>query len=91
MSDDRERVKELLRRRRDDEARALLSADLTLVDEDIVRLALDHGCVKTIRLLRKNDLITAAGKEERERIRLTEYEKNLAAFDREMADIEELL
>lgn len=81
----------LLRHGKDKEALALIENDPALVDAEIVTAALDNGCVRVIRCLRKKDLITAEGKAEREELRLSEANAKIEAFDKEMADIEKLL
>ena len=81
----------LLKYRKDREALALIENDPALVDAEIVTAALDNGCVRVIRYLRKKDLITAEGKAEREELRISEANAKIEAFDKEIADIEKLL
>lgn len=81
----------LLDRRRDKEALCLLEEDPALIDEEVITAALDHGCVRVIRFLRGRGAITMEGRAAREERRLSEANAKIAAFDREMAEIEKLL
>ena len=91
MAAPKQDILHLLKYRKDREALALIENDPALVDAEIVTAALDNGCVRVIRCLRKKDLITAEGKAEREELRISEANAKIEAFDKEMADIEKLL
>ncbi len=69
-----------LRNKEDHRSLAILKDNPSLCDEEIIRLALDNSCLKTIRYLRRQDLITAEGKAEREQRRLEEFMYQLNAF-----------
>lgn len=69
-----------LRNKDDNRSLAILREHPEFCDEEVIRLALDNSCLKTIRYLRRNDLITAAGKYERERQRWQDFMKQLEAF-----------
>ncbi len=57
MSAPKDQLIDALCRRRDQEALVLIKENPSLIDQDndekIIRLALDHGCVKVIRYLRR--------------------------------------
>lgn len=80
MEDKNALLKDSLRRKRDDRSLAMLKEDPSLCDEEVICLALDYSCLKTIRYLREHDLITAEGKEERDRQRLEHFVSQLGAF-----------
>lgn len=77
--------------RRDQEALTLIKENPLLIDEEIIRLALDHGCVKVIRYLRKENRITMAGKEDRDFQRIREFNDKISRFNKDFADIEKHL
>jgi len=78
-------------RRGDQEALALIKEDSSLIDEKVIRLALDHGCVKVIRYLRQEDKITMEGKETRDLQRVNELNDKISRFNKDFADIEKYL
>ena len=80
-----------LRRRRDQEALTRIKENPALIDEKVVALALDRGCVKVIRYLRQENKITVAGKEARDMLRLGEFNDNISRFNKDFADIEKHL
>lgn len=77
--------------RHDSEALELIKSDPDLIDEDIIGLALDHGCVKVIRYLRHTNKITMAGKAGREQKRLEEFNAKINRFNDTFAEIEKHL
>ena len=77
--------------RRDKEALELIETDPDLIDEDIIGLALDHGCVKVIRYLRHTGRITVAGTARREQKRLEEFNAKINRFNETFAEIEKHL
>lgn len=80
-----------LAHRQDDYALALITENPDLIDEHTVRLALDNGCVKVIRYLRRENRITMAGKEERDRERLDETNDGISLFNEKFLEIEKYL
>ncbi len=86
-----ETLYELLAARKDIAALEILKEQPELCDNTVVRLALDNRCFKTIAYLRELDLITLAGREEREAVRLQLLNDNLAALENITKDIEQYL
>lgn len=91
MGTPRDQLISTLCRRRDQEALALIKEDPALIDEKVIRLALDHGCVKVIRYLRQEDKITMEGKETRDLQRVNELNDKISRFNKDFADIEKYL
>lgn len=95
MSAPRDQLISALCRRRDQEALALIKEDPSLIDQDndekVIRLALDHGCVKVIRYLRQENKITMEGKETRDLQRVNEFNDRISRFNKDFADIEKYL
>jgi hypothetical protein len=91
MSAPRDQLISTLCRRRDQEALALIKEDPALIDEKVIRLALDHGCVKVIRYLRQENKITMEGKETRDLQRVNELNDKISRFNKDFADIEKYL
>lgn len=79
--------------RRDQEALAKIKENPALFnnDEEIIRLALDHSCVKVIRYLRKENRITLEGKEIRDLKRINEFNEKITQFNHDFTDIEKYL
>lgn len=77
--------------RRDQEALTLIEENPLLIDEEIIRLALDHGCVKVIRYLRRENKINMEGKEARDFQRIKEFNGKISRFNKNFADIEKHL
>ncbi|HMM05970.1 MAG TPA: hypothetical protein PKD52_04795 [Clostridiales bacterium] len=97
MSAPRDQLIDALCRRQDQEALALIKENPTLLDhyhdhdEEIIRLALDHGCVRVIRYLRQENKITMEGKEIRDLQRVNEFNDKISRFNKDFADIEKYL
>lgn len=79
-----------LLRRKDRQALEIIKEHPELIDESVIRLALDHGCVKVIRYLREHDKITAEGSLERQKQREDGYLELLDELDRYMPDLEKI-
>jgi aromatic ring-opening dioxygenase LigB subunit len=77
--------------RRDQEALALIEKNPDLIDENIIRLTLDHSCVNVIRYLRKKNMITMEGKETRDLERLNEFNGKISRFNHNFTEIEKHL
>ena len=77
-----------LTHRKDRYALELIENHPELVNENIIRLALDHGCVRVIRYLREHDLLTAEGAYQRKALRDLEYQKNMDELDQFLPELE---
>ena len=74
-------IHRLLRAKRDAEALTLLQTGQASCDDEVIVLALDNGCQKTIKYLRQQNLITLAGKKRREAERQKAFAAKLAALE----------
>ena len=79
---------EVLSHRKDRIALDIIREHPELVDERIIGLALDNGCVRVIRYLREHDMITAEGAAERQKEREMNHQKLMDELDSMMPDIE---
>ena len=77
-----------LTHRKDRYALELIEKHPELLNENTIRLALDHGCVKVIRYLRENDLLTAEGAVQRQTLREEDYQKNLNELEQYLPELE---
>ncbi|MEG0874885.1 MAG: hypothetical protein RSB05_03790 [Clostridiales bacterium] len=87
----KEELYTLLKNRKDLSALAILKENPKLCDNTVIRLALDNRCFKTISYLRKLDLITLEGKEEREKARIEEINNNIEKFETLMEDVDQYI
>lgn len=60
-----------------------------LIDNTVISLALDNGCVRVIRYLREHDLITVEGAAARNDERERKQQKLLDELDKEMPDLDQ--
>lgn len=74
-----------LRKGRDDHSLEMLQQNPELCDEEVICLALDHSCIKTIRYLREHGLITMKGKVAREHYRKMEMFRQLEELRQALA------
>lgn len=81
---------EALLHRRDRDALDLIKAHPELINESIVRLALDNGCIRVIRYLRQKNKITLEGKAQRDKERYDVFHHLLNEADRNLPDIEKI-
>lgn len=79
---------EVLSHRKDRIALDIIREHPELVDERIIALALDNGCVRVIRYLREHNMITAEGAEKRRAEREHNHQKLMDELDRMMPDLE---
>lgn len=78
---------EALRHRKDRYALEMIKKHPELINESVIRLALDNGCVGVIRYLRKENKITIEGKEQREKERQDAFHQLLNEADANLPDI----
>ena len=79
---------EALTHRKDRYALELIKERPELIDETVIRLALDHGCIRVIRFLREKNKITMEGKEQRDNERREEIRHLLGKADQGLPAIE---
>lgn len=79
---------EALTHRKDRYALELIKERPELIDETVIRLALDHGCIRVIRFLREKNKITMEGKEQRDNERREEIRHLLGKADAGLPEIE---
>ncbi|MGN0962245.1 MAG: hypothetical protein ACI4PP_01555 [Clostridia bacterium] len=83
-----QQLTEALIRRKDRYALEIIREHPELINESVVRLALDHGCVRVIRYLRSENRITMDGKEQRDNERREEVRRLLSEADQGLPAIE---
>ena len=79
---------EVLSHRKDRIALDIIREHPELIDDTVIRLALDNGCVRVIRYLREHDMITAEGAAKRRAEREHNHQKLMDELDRMMPDFE---
>ena len=83
-----QQLKEALIRRKDRDALEIIKEHPELINESIIRLALDHGCIRVIRFLRSENRITMEGKRQRDDERREEVRRLLSEADQGLPEIE---
>lgn len=81
---------EVLSHRKDRIALDIIREHPELVDERIIGLALDNGCVRVIHYLREHGMITAEGAVARQKERENTCQELMDKLDRIMPDLEKL-
>lgn len=84
----RDKVIKALCRRDDRYAAQLLKDDPSIIDEEIIDLAMDNGCVAVIRYLRENDLINAEERIARNRERDAELDRKINELKDSLSEVE---
>ena len=79
---------EALTRHKDRYALEIIKAHPELINETVIRMALDHGCVRVIRYLRSENRITPEGKKQRDDERRKEVRRLLSEADQGLPEIE---
>ncbi|MBR5329218.1 MAG: hypothetical protein IKV45_03325 [Firmicutes bacterium] len=79
---------EVLSHRKDRIALDIIREHPELIDDTVIRLALENGCVRVIRYLREHDLITAEGGTKRQQELESNCQKLMDELDKKLPDIE---
>ncbi|MGM9567024.1 MAG: hypothetical protein ACI3W6_02475 [Clostridia bacterium] len=79
---------EALTHRKDRYALEMIQKHPELINETVIRLALDHSCIRVIRYLREENKITMEGKEQRDNERKEEIRHLLGKADAGFPEIE---